>query len=155
MKYSPDIGSTQHRWSSTFFTPAMVSAQTMAACLDRSSVMMPLRSTTPSRTMTLRPLGHQSFLPSADDAAANVIVFGCGVRNLTGKACDRLQHLHGKPGLRKWRYLIRSVARQNDLQHVELGDFAYGSRVSVVLLLIRSLHLFGDLSYKQRLPIPA
>jgi CBS domain-containing protein len=33
--------------------------------LDRSSVTTPLRWTMPSRTMTLRPNGHQSFFASA------------------------------------------------------------------------------------------
>ena len=76
MKYSPDIGSTKHRWSWTFF--------------ERSSVMMPLRCTMPSRTMTPRPLGTPVLhAERIDDAATNVIVVGCRIGGLAGKACDR------------------------------------------------------------------
>src|SRR4051812_818829 len=62
-RYNPDMGSIQHRWSCTFLTPATFSAPTMAACRDRSSVMVPLRCTMPLRTTTLSPIGHQSFFP--------------------------------------------------------------------------------------------
>ena len=94
MKYSPDIGSTQHRWSWTFFhagdglcaddgglSRSVVgddAAQTNDAVADDDA----------EATGTLIALAER-----IDDAAANVIVIGCGVRNLTGKACDRLQQI--------------------------------------------------------------
>ena len=74
MKYNPDIGSTKHRWSWTFF--------------ERSSVMMPLRCTMPLRTIEApgTPVLHAGRI---DDAATKVIVVGCRIGGLAGKACDR------------------------------------------------------------------
>ena len=55
----------------------------MIACRERSSVMTPLKWTMLSRTITLRPNGHQSFFSRVSITAENVT----GVKKVHDHLC--------------------------------------------------------------------
>jgi len=74
MKYNPDIGSTKHRWSWLRTLVGNDAAQMHDAVADDDAEAV--------RT----PVLHAERI---DDAATKVIVVGCRIGGLAGKACDR------------------------------------------------------------------